>query len=134
MQRRNRIFGSQIGMSTIGNRVEERLNALEKSQQWLADKVGMKQQGVGSIIKGSSRRPRKLREIARALQTSQEYLLGETDEPAPIPLEQAAFSGYSRLSPAGKQAVSALIVSLRETESTAKRRSSPKPKDRAKRP
>lgn len=52
-------------------------------QTWLAGRTGMSQQGVQSILAGSSGRPRLLREIAAALNTSEEYLLNETDDPAP---------------------------------------------------
>ncbi|MCO5072071.1 MAG: hypothetical protein M9944_12775 [Rhizobiaceae bacterium] len=52
-------------------------------QTWLAGQTGMSQQGVQSILAGSSSRPRLLREIAASLRTSEEYLLNETDDPAP---------------------------------------------------
>jgi transcriptional regulator with XRE-family HTH domain len=71
-------------MSIIGDRITERLARLEKSQTWLADRVGMTQQGIASIVAGDSERPRLLLEIATALETSQEYLLGETGDPAPV--------------------------------------------------
>lgn len=43
--------------------------------------VGMTQQGIVSIEAGDSKRPRKLRELANALETTEAYLLGETDDP-----------------------------------------------------
>lgn len=67
-------------MSIIGDRVKQRLAALKKSQSWLASEIGMGQQGVNAICDGVVKRPGKLREIAKALQTSQGYLLGETDD------------------------------------------------------
>lgn len=71
-------------MGTVnGNRIAERLQAIDKSQSWLADRVGMRQQGINSIIRGEVKRPRMLKEIAFWLRTSQEYLLGETDDPSP---------------------------------------------------
>jgi|GEM_PF-5085693 len=39
----------------------------------------MKQQSINSIIGGAVQRPKKLREIAKALQTTEEYLLGEVE-------------------------------------------------------
>ncbi len=70
-------------MSTLGDRIEKRLKALDCSQSWLAERAGMKQPGIQAIIVGRVERPRKLKEIATALETSQEYLLGETDDPTP---------------------------------------------------
>lgn len=70
-------------MTTLGERIELRLKALGYSQSWLASRAGMKQPGVQAIISGRVDRPRKLKEIATALETSQEYLLGETDDPTP---------------------------------------------------
>lgn len=67
-------------MSTIGDRLGERLRDLGMGQSELARRVRMKPQGVQSIIAGKVARPKKLREIAAAVGVSQEYLLGETDD------------------------------------------------------
>ena len=77
-------------MSVLGDRIRKRLDAIGQpadsgGQSWLAREVGMKQQGIASILAGDVERPRKLREIATALKTSQEYLLGETSNSAPPP-------------------------------------------------
>lgn len=74
-------------MFIVGKRIRERLIALEKNpedggQTWLASEVGMKPQGIQSILAGGVERPRKLREIASTLRTTQEYLLGETADPS----------------------------------------------------
>lgn len=66
-------------------RIRARLIALGKDpidggQTWLAREVGMKPQGIQSIMAGDSKRPRKLMEIAKALQTSEAYLLGDSAE------------------------------------------------------
>lgn len=45
------------------------------SQRELAEVVGMQQQGIAAIENGGVKRPGKLREIALALNTTQEYLL-----------------------------------------------------------
>lgn len=50
-------------------------------QTWLAAKVGMKPQGIQSILAGGVAQPRKIREIAAVLRTTPEYLLGETNDP-----------------------------------------------------
>lgn len=44
----------------------------------LAREVGMTQQGLDEIVQGHVLRPKRLREIAVALQTTQERLLGDT--------------------------------------------------------
>jgi len=67
------------GMETIGKRVRARRIELGLSQTDLGEKVGMKQQGIQSIEDGKSERPRKLRELAVALETTQEWLLGEAE-------------------------------------------------------
>ncbi len=69
-------------MSLLGERVQSRIRALGLSQSALAREVGMKPQGIQSICAGEVQRPRKLREIARALKTTEEYLLGESDDPS----------------------------------------------------
>lgn len=101
----------------VGKRIEARLRALGKSQAWLAGQVGMRQQGIASIISGASERPRKLREIARALETTQEYLLGETDDPRTILAEHEFLAEYERLSVPAKQAIRAFLAHLQESES-----------------
>lgn len=78
-----------MGKSKIStNRLRERMAAIgqpaEKGgQTWLAKQTGMSQQGVQSILAGASGRPRLLREIANALETTEAYLLGESNDPAP---------------------------------------------------
>ncbi len=48
---------------------------MELTQHQLAFAVGMRQQGIDDIEHGEVSRPRLLREIARALKTSEEWLL-----------------------------------------------------------
>jgi SOS-response transcriptional repressor LexA len=74
-------------MSILGDRIAIRLKVIGKSEVDLAKAVRMSQQGINSMTTGGKvQRPRKLREIAAFLVTSQEYLLGETNDPAP-PME-----------------------------------------------
>jgi len=54
----------------------------------LAKAVGMRQQGIQSIEEGKSQRPRKLRELAAALDTTEEWLLGEPPRDIPAELFQ----------------------------------------------
>lgn len=69
-------------------RLRERMTAVGRDpdkggQTWLAKQTGMTQQGVQSILVGKSARPTRLREIARAVATSEAYLLRQTDDPTP---------------------------------------------------
>lgn len=71
-------------MEIAPDRIRERLTALGKEaggQTWLAKQVGMKPQGIQSILAGEVKRPRKLYEIASALKTTEAYLLRQTDDP-----------------------------------------------------
>lgn len=70
-------------MNVRGDRIGKCLEALGRSQIWLAEQVGLKQPTISAYLKGTVKRPRMIKEIANALGTSQDYLLGETDDPAP---------------------------------------------------
>jgi transcriptional regulator with XRE-family HTH domain len=73
--------GQRATSRTLAQRVLDRREAVGLSQSQLAKACGMSQQGIDSIEQGSVARPRKLLEIANALQTSQEWLLfGEGKE------------------------------------------------------
>jgi DNA-binding XRE family transcriptional regulator len=65
-------------MMTLGARVQKIRNQLGLSQAELGEAVGMSQQAIGAIESGRVVRPKKLREIARVLRTTEEMLLGET--------------------------------------------------------
>ncbi len=60
----------EVDPATLGRRVAARRGKLALSQEALAARVGMKQQGIDAIEQGRVKRPRLLRELARALQTS----------------------------------------------------------------
>jgi phage repressor protein C with HTH and peptisase S24 domain len=64
-----------------GVRIRERLETLTRSQGWLAREVGISPQAVSKIINGDTNETAKLYQIARALQTTPEFLTGETDDP-----------------------------------------------------
>lgn len=57
------------------------------SQAALAERVGMQQSSIGSIEIGRSARPGKLRELARAMMVSEDWLLGESDQALPEAVE-----------------------------------------------
>lgn len=117
-----------------GERISVRLKALRKSQSWLADQVGMTQQAISDIVLGQTRRPRKLLELSLALETSQEYLLGQTDDPTPSVSDPLLFAYLSDLQYADRRQVADLIFSLREKELSAKRKPSPRLKAPKRRP
>ncbi len=65
----------EVDPAALGRRVASRRAKLGLSQEALADRVGMKQQGIDAIEQGRVKRPRLLRELARALRTSDDWLL-----------------------------------------------------------
>ena len=73
---------------SLGERVRQLRKERGLSQMELAKAVGMRQQGIQSIEEGKSQRPRKLRELAAALGTTEEWLLGEPPRDIPAELFQ----------------------------------------------
>lgn len=76
-----------VGMEIDPKRFLKRRLKLKLSQGEVATRAGMRQQGIASIESGEVKRPRRLRELAQALETTEDYLLRETDEDALIALE-----------------------------------------------
>lgn len=68
--------------STLAQRLRDAREAAGLSQPQLAERVGMSQQGIAAIETGDSLRPRKLRELARAVGRTESWLLGEIDDAA----------------------------------------------------
>ncbi|MDC7809961.1 hypothetical protein CA223_05375 [Sphingomonas koreensis] len=66
----------------IGERIEARLGELRMSQSELARRLGFRQSTINGLIKGDQRSTTKLPQLARELQTTPEYLTGESDDPA----------------------------------------------------
>lgn len=66
----------------MGDRIRERLTALGISGAELARRVGLKQPTISALISGKSRSSAHLHLIARELETTPEYLTGETDDPS----------------------------------------------------
>lgn len=62
-------------------RISERLDFLQMSQAELARRAGIPQSTVNSLLKRPRRSSPHLLRIARELQTTPEYLVGETDDP-----------------------------------------------------
>ncbi len=64
-----------VDPNAFGRRVATRRAKLGLSQDALADLVGMKQQGIDAIEQGRVKRPRLLKELAKTLRTSEDWLL-----------------------------------------------------------
>lgn len=71
------------GMS-IGDRIKERLGALGISQAELARRVKVAQPTINALINGNAEGSKHLHRIAAELETSPAWLVGETDDPAPV--------------------------------------------------
>jgi len=65
----------------VGRRVKERMEALNLSQAELARRVGLAQPTIYSLIHRNKVGSKHLHKIARVLQTSPDYLTGDTDDP-----------------------------------------------------
>lgn len=66
----------------LGERIAARMAELDVGQSELARRVGVSQQAIGKLVNGSSETSRYLHLIARELQTTPQYLVGETDDPS----------------------------------------------------
>lgn len=66
---------------TLGQRIEARASALGISQSELARRIGVGPTTINGLIRGNARWTPYLFKIAKHLQTSAEYLVGETDDP-----------------------------------------------------
>lgn len=83
-------LGRLIGMREIdpiafGTRVKRRREELGLSQPQLGKLVGMSQQGILSIEKGKSKRPRNMHELVEALVTTRDWLCWEEGERVALP-------------------------------------------------
>lgn len=97
---------SKIERAIVPERVTELRKAMGLSQAALADRIGVKQQAIGTIERGNVQRPTILHELARALGTTPEYLCGEdgpreltrdaADPAAPDPINPDAPATWDR--------------------------------------
>lgn len=69
---------------SLGERIEERRKLLGISQAELARRVKISQPTINALIKGNATGSKHLHTIAAELETSPAYLVGETDDPAPV--------------------------------------------------
>lgn len=65
---------------SLGKRIAQRMKELDIGQAELARRVGVSQPTISAIYNGETRRPKDLRRIAIELDTSEAWLLGETDD------------------------------------------------------
>lgn len=78
----------------LGERIDERLQERGWSQGELARRIGVSQPTIWKLVSGNAQTSKHLREIARQLGTTEEYLLGETDDPSPkLGEQQLAWRG-----------------------------------------
>lgn len=62
-------------------RIAELIRSKGLNQSEVARRVGISQPSIGRLISGETRESGKLLELARALETTPEYLVGATDDP-----------------------------------------------------
>lgn len=64
-----------IDNGSLAKRIDEKLKELHKSQEELANEVGVSQAAISKIILGETRNPKYLDKIAKALSVSEQWLL-----------------------------------------------------------
>jgi transcriptional regulator with XRE-family HTH domain len=69
----------------VGSRLQQLIADRDTNQSALARAMGISQPSVGRLITGETRETGKLLELARALRTTPEYLVGYSDEPDLVP-------------------------------------------------
>lgn len=121
-----RNFGSlppmkrKVNKAEFGGRVARRRRKLGLSQTEVGIAIGMKQQGIDSIESGKVSRPRLLRELAAALQTTEEWLLwGEGEEESPEPDRDEALAILRRLKPARRKLALRMLKAMEDEEIAA---------------
>lgn len=80
---------------TIGDRIQERLDALGLSQAELARRVKVSQPTINALIKGGATGSKHLHTIAAELETSPAWLAGETDDRSPVAPRKSAIDALS---------------------------------------
>lgn len=82
------------GMS-LGERIEERLRALNISQAELARRVKVSQPTINALIRGGNTGSKHLHRIASELETSPAWLAGETDDMSPVAPRMSAIDALA---------------------------------------
>lgn len=94
----------------MGARVKARRRELGLSQPKLAELTGISQQQILNIEKGRVERPGRLKELAKALQMTQEEILGETPTEMPAEAQDEPLAFIRRVWPVLPDAIKLKIV------------------------
>lgn len=73
-----------MSANTFGQRIRKRLKELRQTQRWLAGQTGIPEQVISNLVNGRYENSGSVVHavpIAKALQTSVDYLFGVTDRP-----------------------------------------------------
>jgi phage repressor protein C with HTH and peptisase S24 domain len=82
---------------TLGTKIEVLLQEKGWSQAELARRVGVSTQSIWKLVSGGATGSRHLHKIARALETTPEYLTGETSARSPDHVSRQLAGGASKL-------------------------------------
>ena len=84
-----------LSCMTMGDRIAQRLKRMDISQAELARRVKLSQPTINALIKGGSTSSRHLHTIAAELETSPAWLVGETEDDAPVAVAQSALDALA---------------------------------------
>lgn len=87
--------------TTLGERIAERRKAKEFSLQQVAIKVGVTKSTIQRYESGAIHTVKQpvVEAIAKALSTSVEYLMGQTDDPAPAGMDAFTYALFNETQP-----------------------------------
>lgn len=80
----------------VGSRLRQLIADRGTNQSELARAMGISQPSVGRLISGETRETGKLLELARALRTTPDYLVGFSDDPDALPPSGSQLSSEER--------------------------------------
>lgn len=106
----------------IGSRLKALIDDRGTSQSELARATGMSQPSVARLITGLTRETGKLLELARALRTTPEYLVGYTDDAEAVPgigrqlstEEREVLEMFHSMTPRGRDAIYYIMRTMTE--------------------
>lgn len=96
-------------MPVLANRVQERMDALGLNMKQVAARVRVHYQTIQWILNGTTKNPQCIVSLARALETTPEWLLGEEMMRNLAPDEDALVARYRRLAPDQKRAFLSIL-------------------------
>lgn len=80
---------------SVGERISERMAKLGLNQSELARRVKLSQPTIHALVNGDNAGSKHLHRIAAELQTSPAYLVGETDNDAPVSVAPSALDALA---------------------------------------